>query len=50
MLSAIDQEKNQVKLEDAKAHVASLQRSAHFRELGEQAELPVRGDCAARLQ
>ena len=41
VLSAIDQEKNQVKLEDAKAHVASLQRSSHFRELGEAAELHI---------
>src|SRR6185503_11556409 len=41
VLSAIDQEKNQVKLEDAKAHVASLQKSSHFRELGEQAELHI---------
>jgi multidrug resistance efflux pump len=41
VLSAIDQEKNQVKLEDARAHVASLQRSGHFRELGEQAELHI---------
>jgi multidrug resistance efflux pump len=41
VLSSIDQQKNQVKLEDAKAHVASLQRSGHFREQGEQAELRV---------
>jgi hypothetical protein len=41
VLSAIDQEKNQVKLEDAKAHVASLQRSGHFRELSEKAQLRV---------
>lgn len=41
VLSAIDQEKNQVKLEDAKAHVASLQRSGHFRELGEASELRI---------
>jgi len=41
VLSAIDQEKNQVKLDDAKAHVASLQRSDHFHELSEQAQLRV---------
>jgi multidrug resistance efflux pump len=41
VLSAIDQEKNQVKLADARAHVASLERSSHFRELGEQAELRI---------
>ena len=41
VLSAIDQEKNQVKLEDARAHVASLQKSSHFRELGEAAELHI---------
>jgi len=41
VLSAIDQEKNQVKLEDARAHVASLQKSGHFRELGEAAELHI---------
>ncbi|HEU5021268.1 MAG TPA: HlyD family efflux transporter periplasmic adaptor subunit [Bryobacteraceae bacterium] len=41
VLSAIDQEKNQVKLEDAKAHVASLQRSGHFHDLSEQAQLRV---------
>jgi len=39
VLSAIDQEKNQVKLDDAKAHVASLQRSGRFRELSETAQL-----------
>jgi multidrug resistance efflux pump len=41
VLSAIDQEKNQVKLEDARAHVASLQKSGHARELGEAAELRI---------
>jgi len=41
VLSAIDQEKNQVKLEDARAHVASLERSSHFRETGEAAELRI---------
>jgi HlyD family secretion protein len=41
VLSAIDQEKNQVKLEDARAHVASLEKSNHFRELGEAAELHI---------
>lgn len=41
VLSAIDQQKNQVKLDDAKAHVASLQRSGHFHDLSEAAELRV---------
>jgi multidrug resistance efflux pump len=41
VLSAIDREKNQVKLEDARAHVASLERSSHFRDLGEAAELRI---------
>src|SRR5579863_2029170 len=41
VLSALDQEKNQVKLEDARAHVASLQKSDHFHELGEAAELRI---------
>jgi multidrug resistance efflux pump len=41
VLSAIDQEKNQVKLEDARAHVASLERSSRFRETGEAAELRI---------
>jgi multidrug resistance efflux pump len=41
VLSAIDQEKNQVKLEDARAHVASLEKSGQFREIGERAELRI---------
>lgn len=41
VLSAIEREKNQVKLEDARAHVASLQKSGHFREMGEAAELRI---------
>src|SRR6185437_3007480 len=41
VLSAIDQEKNQVKLDDAKTHVASLQKSGHFHEIGEAAELRI---------
>jgi multidrug resistance efflux pump len=41
VLSAIDQEKNQVKLEDARAHVASLEKSMKLRELAEAAELRV---------
>jgi multidrug resistance efflux pump len=38
VLSAIDQEKNIVKVDDARAHVASLQRSNHFHDLAEQSE------------
>jgi multidrug resistance efflux pump len=38
-LSVIDQEKNQVKLEDAKTHVASLEKSNHFHDLAEFAEI-----------
>jgi multidrug resistance efflux pump len=38
ILSEIDREKNAVKLEDAKEHVASLQKSSHFHELAEAAE------------
>jgi multidrug resistance efflux pump len=41
VLSALDQEKNQVKLEDARAHVESLQKSDHFHDLGEAAELRI---------
>lgn len=41
ILSEIDQEKNQVKLEDAKAHVASLQRSNHFHDVAETAEIRI---------
>ena len=41
VLSAIEQEKNQAKLEDARQHVASLERSGKFREVGEAAELHI---------
>ena len=41
VLSAIEQEKNQVKLEDAREHVASLQKSSQFRTMGEAAELRI---------
>jgi HlyD family secretion protein len=38
ILSEIDRQKNLAKLEDAKEHVASLQKSSHFHELAETAE------------
>jgi HlyD family secretion protein len=38
VLSQIEQQKNAVKLEDAKQHVASLERSGHFHDLAEAAE------------
>jgi HlyD family secretion protein len=38
ILSEIEQQKNAVKLDDAKEHVASLQRSGHFHDLAEAAE------------
>jgi HlyD family secretion protein len=41
VLSAIDQEKNRVKLEDARLHVASLQRSNKAREAVDKADLRV---------
>jgi multidrug resistance efflux pump len=41
VLSALDQEKNKVKVDDAREHVASLQRSNHFHDLAEQSELRV---------
>lgn len=41
VLSAIDQEKNQVKLADAREHVASLQQSSHSHDLAEESELRV---------
>ncbi len=41
VLSAIDQEKNKVKVDDAREHVASLQRSNHFHDLAEQSELRI---------
>jgi multidrug resistance efflux pump len=41
VLSALEQEKNKVKVDDAREHVASLQRSNHFHDLAEQSELRV---------
>ncbi len=41
ILSDIDQQKNAIKLEDAKEHVASLGRSNHYHELAEAAELRI---------
>jgi multidrug resistance efflux pump len=41
VLSAIEQEKNRVKVGDATEHVASLERSNHFHDLAEAAELRV---------
>lgn len=41
VLSAIDQQKNQVKLEDARAHVASLEKSNKFRDTAEAAQLRI---------
>jgi membrane fusion protein (multidrug efflux system) len=41
ILSEIDQQKNEVKLADAKEHVASLQRSNHFHDVAELAEIRV---------
>lgn len=41
VLSALDQAKNQVKLTDARDHVASLQRSNQFHDAAEAAELRV---------
>lgn len=41
ILSQIEQDKNQVKLEDAQAHVASLQRSGHARDIAEEAEIRI---------
>ncbi|MCU1327910.1 MAG: hypothetical protein JWN34_3280 [Bryobacterales bacterium] len=41
VLSAIDQEKNVVRVEDARAHVASLEKSMKLREIAEKAELRV---------
>ena len=41
VLSALDQEKNKVKVDDAREHAASLQRSNHFHDLAEQSELRV---------
>jgi HlyD family secretion protein len=41
VLSAIDQEKNQVKLTDAREHAESLRKSSHSHDLAEEAELRV---------
>jgi multidrug resistance efflux pump len=41
VLSDLDQQKNTVKLEDARAHVASLERSNHFHDQAEAAELRI---------
>jgi HlyD family secretion protein len=41
VLSQIDREKNEVRLADARAHVASLQRSDRFHQEAEKAELHV---------
>jgi HlyD family secretion protein len=41
ILSDIEQQKNQVKLEDAKAHLASLERSNRFHEQAEAAEIRI---------
>ncbi len=41
VLSDIEQQKNAVKLADARAHVASLERSNHFHEQAEAAELRI---------
>jgi HlyD family secretion protein len=41
VLSAIDQEKNQVKLADAREHAESLRKSSHSHDLAEEAELRV---------
>jgi HlyD family secretion protein len=41
VLSDLDQQKNAVKLEDARTHVASLQRSKHFHDQAEAAELRI---------
>jgi HlyD family secretion protein len=41
ILSEIDRLKNQAKLEDAQAHVASLKRSQHFHDVAETADLKI---------
>jgi len=41
ILSEIDRLKDQAKLEDAQAHVASLKRSDHFHEVSEAADLKI---------
>jgi len=56
VLSAIDQEKNQVKLADAREHAESLRKSSHSHDLAEEAELRVlqlqhdRADVAVQRQ
>ncbi len=56
VLSAIDQEKNQVKLTDAREHAESLRKSSHSHDLAEEAELRVlqlqhdRSDVAVQRQ
>ncbi|MDP9170154.1 MAG: efflux RND transporter periplasmic adaptor subunit [Acidobacteriota bacterium] len=41
VLSALEQEKNKIKVTDAQAHVASLERSSRFHDLAETAELRI---------
>ncbi|HZU28332.1 MAG TPA: efflux RND transporter periplasmic adaptor subunit [Bryobacteraceae bacterium] len=41
ILSAIDDEKNKVKFEDAEQHTASLRRSGHYHDLAEAADLRI---------
>ena len=41
VLSDIDQQKNAVKLADARAHVASLQKSSRFHEQAEAADMKI---------
>lgn len=41
ILSDIEQQKNEIKLEDARAHVASLEKSGRFHEQAEAAELRI---------
>ena len=41
ILSEIDQQKNEAKLADATEHVASLQRSNHFHDIAEAAEIRI---------
>lgn len=41
VLSSIDQEKNKVKVDDAREHAASLERSNHFHDVAELADLRV---------
>ncbi len=41
MISAIEQERNQVKVADAREHVASLKKSSKFHDTAEAAELRI---------